>query len=83
MTIILPGAMFAAGISLYYFYEFNRAKEAKLDERRESLNDRRQEFLQQTIEAKRKKDAKNEHPSTAGSDEHPSTPGSNEPANGE
>ena len=54
MTIIVPGAMFAAGISLYLFYEFNRVKEAKQDERRESLNDKRQQYLKQLIEAKKK-----------------------------
>lgn len=54
MTIILPGAMFAAGISLYLFHEYNRVKQAKQDERRESLNDTRQQYLNQLIEAKKK-----------------------------
>lgn len=54
MTIIVPGAMFAAGISLYLFFEFNRVNQAKQDERRESLNDKRQQYLHQLIEAKRK-----------------------------
>lgn len=54
MTIYLPGAIFAAGISLYYFYEFHRTKEAKQIERRDSLNERRQQYLQQLIKAKKK-----------------------------
>lgn|GEM_PF-3199801 len=54
MTIIVPGAMFAAGISIYLFYEFNRVKQAKQEERRESLNDKRQQYLHQLIEGKRK-----------------------------
>ena len=54
MTIILPGGMIAAGISLYLFYQYNRVKEAKQDERRESLNDKRQQYLNQLIAAKKK-----------------------------
>ena len=54
MTIYLPGGMFAAGISLYLFYNYNRAKEAKLDERRESLHEIRRQYLQGMIEAKKK-----------------------------
>jgi len=54
MTIYVPGVMFAAGISIYLFNEFNRAKEEKQSERRESLNDVRQQYLHQLIAAKRK-----------------------------
>ena len=54
MTIYVPGAMFAAGISLYLFNEYNRRKEEKQRERRESLNDVRQQYLHQLIAAKRK-----------------------------
>ena len=66
MTIYLPGAMFAAGISLYLFYEYNRVKQAKQEERRESLNDRRQQYLQQLIEAKKKEPGAEEEPQIAG-----------------
>jgi hypothetical protein len=58
MIIYLPGPMFAAGISLYLFYKYNRAKEAKLDARRENLKDIRQQYLQGMIEAKKKEDSK-------------------------
>jgi hypothetical protein len=54
MTIIVPGAMFAAGISIYLFYEFNRVKQAKQEERRESLNDKRQQYLHHLIESRKK-----------------------------
>jgi hypothetical protein len=64
MTIFIPGAMFAAGISLYLFYEFHRVKEAKQLERRDSLHDRRQQYLRQLIEAKKKADGKAQAAST-------------------
>lgn len=54
MTIYLPGGMLAAGISLYLFYEYNRVKNAKREERRESLNSTRQQYLQRLIEAKKR-----------------------------
>ena len=54
MTIILPGAMFAAGVSLYLFHRFNQVNRGKQEERRESLNDTRQRYLQQLIDAKKK-----------------------------
>ena len=54
MTIYLPGAMLAAGISLYHFYEFHRVKESKQIERRERLNGCRQQYLHLLIEANRK-----------------------------
>ncbi len=55
MTIYLPGAMFAAGISLYLFHNYNRTKQAKQDERRESLHEIRQQYLQQMIEVKKRR----------------------------
>ena len=56
MTIYLPGGtgLLAVGISLYLFYEYNRAKEEKLEGRRVSLNDTRQQYLHKLIEAKMK-----------------------------
>lgn len=67
MTIIVPGAIFAAGISLYLFYEYNRAKEDKQIERREKLNDRRQEYLQKLLQSRKKEqDATTADPPTTG-----------------
>ena len=54
MTIIVPGAMFAAGISLYLFYRYDRINREKLDDRRESLNETRRQYLQHLIEAGKK-----------------------------
>jgi hypothetical protein len=62
MTIIVPGALFAAGISIYLFYEFNRVKEAKRDQRRESLNDKRQQYIHQLIQANKKEQKTEEGP---------------------
>jgi len=64
MTIIVPGALFAAGISLYLFYEYNRAKEDKQMERREKLNDRRQEYLQKLLQSRKKEQDTPEDPPT-------------------
>jgi len=69
MTIYVPGAMFAAGISIYLFYEFSRVKEAKREQRRESLNDKRQQYLNQLIEAKKKEQKTEESPSRIEPDE--------------
>jgi hypothetical protein len=63
MTLYVPGIMFGAGVSLYLFYEFNRTRQARLDERRENLQETRQEYLHRLIEAKRKAEIKNEPPS--------------------
>jgi len=54
MTIYVPGAMFAAGISLYLFYQYNRVNDARREERRESLNSTRQQYLQRLLEAKKR-----------------------------
>jgi hypothetical protein len=65
MTIYVPGVMFAAGISIYLFNEFNRVKEEKQSERRESLNDVRQQYLNQLIAVKRKEqEAAEDQPTT-------------------
>ena len=69
MTIYVPGAMFAAGISIYLFYEFNRIKQAKQDQRRESLNDKRQQYIHQLIEAKSKEQKTAETPTRIEPDE--------------
>ena len=69
MTIYVPGAMFAAGISIYLFYEFNRVKQAKQDQRRENLNDKRQQYIHQLIEAKRKEQKAAEYPARIEPDE--------------
>ena len=69
MTIYVPGAMFAAGISIYLFYEFNRVKQAKQDQRRDSLNDKRQQYINQLIEARRKEQKMVDRPARMEPDE--------------
>lgn len=56
MTFFVPGVLFGAGASLYIFYQYNRIRQAKKDDRRESLKDTRQEYLRQLIQAKKKDD---------------------------
>lgn len=52
MTIFVPGVAVGAFISLYIFRESNRVKRAKREERREYLNERRQELLDNVIKTK-------------------------------
>jgi hypothetical protein len=62
MTFYVPGLMFGAGVAIFLFYEFNRKQHARKDERRESLHDTRQQYLQRMIELKRKQDAGKQPP---------------------
>ena len=62
MTIYVPGVMFGAGIAIFLFYEFNRKQHARRDERRESLRDTRQQYLQQMIELKRNQETVKQSP---------------------
>ena len=43
----------AGGISLFFFYEYNRVKKAKRDERREQIKENRQELLDKTLKSKK------------------------------
>jgi hypothetical protein len=55
MTIYVPGIAVCAFFSLYIFYEYNRVQKAKREERREYLNERRQELLDNVIKPKKGK----------------------------
>jgi hypothetical protein len=55
--IILPGAAVGSLASLYIFYESNRVKNAKRNERRDYLNERRQELLDNVL--KKNKNSEN------------------------
>ncbi len=55
-TIYIPYGLVAAFISFYLFREFNRAKKTKRDERREEINERRQELLDNLLKAKKKEE---------------------------
>lgn len=56
--IVVPWGLMAIFISFYLFREFNRVKKAKREERREYLNQRRQELLDNVL--KKNKETKNE-----------------------
>jgi len=56
MNIYLPWGFIAIFISFYIFREFNRVKKAKRDERRDELNERRQELLDKVLKSGKKKD---------------------------
>ena len=54
INLIVPFGLIAIFISLYLFSEFNRVKRAKRYERREQLNERRNEMVDKVIKAKNK-----------------------------
>jgi hypothetical protein len=54
MTLYVPGFLFAAGVSLYLFHEFNRVRDGKNEQRRDRLNEKRQEYLDKLMEVKRR-----------------------------
>ena len=49
MTIYVPWGLIAIFISFYLFREFNRVKKAKRQNRRERLNERRQQLLDNVL----------------------------------
>ena len=56
MNLYVPWGFIAIFISLYIFREYNRVKKARQEERREEINQRRQELLDNVIKAKKKPD---------------------------
>jgi hypothetical protein len=55
INIIVPWGLIAVFISFYVFNESNRAKKARRDERREYMNERRQQVLEGVIKSKNKR----------------------------
>jgi len=56
---MVPWGLIAVFISFYLFREFNRAKKAKREERREYMNERRKAILDSIV--KKNKNADNEN----------------------
>ena len=54
MTKYVPWGILAIGISFYLFYEYNRVQKAKRDERREEINERWKELLDNVLKSKKK-----------------------------
>ena len=54
INILVPWGLMAVFISFYLFGEFNRVKKARREERREYMNERRQEILNKVIKEKNK-----------------------------
>ena len=54
MTVYVPWGLIAIFISFYIFYEHNRRNRLRQEERREELNSRRQELLNQLVKSKSK-----------------------------
>lgn len=48
-------AVFAALASIYLFTEYNRVQKAKRDERRDQINERRKELLDNVLKSKKEK----------------------------
>jgi uncharacterized protein YacL len=60
INIIVPWGLIAIFISFYLFNEFNRVKRAKRDERREYMNEHRQELLNSVLKKNKNSDSKND-----------------------
>jgi hypothetical protein len=54
MKIYVPWGFIAIFISFYIFREYNRVRRAKRDERREYLNERRQQLIDNVVKAKKR-----------------------------
>ena len=54
LTIVVPWGLIAIFISLYIFREYNRMRRAKRDNRREYMNERRQELLDNVLKKNKK-----------------------------
>ena len=54
ITIIVPWGLIAVFISLYLFKEYNRANKARRENRREYMNQRRQELLDDILKKNKK-----------------------------
>jgi amino acid permease len=54
VNIVVPWGLIAIFISFYIFKEYNRATKAKRDNRREYLNERRQELLDNVLKKNQK-----------------------------
>jgi hypothetical protein len=56
IRISVPFGLIAIFISFYIFHEYNRVKKAKREERRDYLNQRRKELLDNAVKPRNKKD---------------------------
>lgn len=56
MTVYVPWGIIAIFISFYIFREYNRVSKSKRNERRDAINERRQELINNVL--KKNKDAK-------------------------
>jgi hypothetical protein len=54
VNIVVPWGMIAIFISFYLFKEYNRVKKAKRENRREYMNERRQELLDNVLKKNKK-----------------------------
>lgn len=57
---MVPWGLIAVFISFYLFKEFNRVKRARREERRDYLNERRQELLDNVLKKNKNTDSKND-----------------------
>ncbi|HTR31660.1 MAG TPA: hypothetical protein VMH27_20450 [Puia sp.] len=60
VNVIVPWGLIAIFISLYLFKEYNRANKARRENRREYMNQRRQELLDDILKKNKKSDPKGE-----------------------
>ncbi len=60
INIIVPYGLIAAFIGFYLFKEYNRVRKAKREDRREYLNERRQEILNDIFKKNKESEQKND-----------------------
>ena len=60
ITIVVPYGLIAAFISFYLFKEYNRVRRAKRENRREYMNERRQEILNDIFKNNKESAQKND-----------------------
>jgi hypothetical protein len=54
MIVYIPWGLLAIGVSFYLFNEYNRVHRAKRDERREYLQERRKQLLENVLNSNKK-----------------------------
>jgi len=60
INIVVPWGLIAVFVSFYLFKEYNRVKRAKRDERREYMNEHRQDLLNKVVRKNKKSPPKSD-----------------------
>jgi hypothetical protein len=61
MTVYIPWGLIALFISYYFFHSSTQKAKARKEAQRERLNEKRQEYLNMLMEAKKRQTEKNDN----------------------